>query len=337
MARSANKRGGIRCPSLARQIAFHQLLTGARKTWLAGALAEALATIDPNVLRDQLSGFVPVEASKLLATAGIRDERVFPVPILLETKPTLIGYYRLLAGAPQKSFYAGDTGMARFKSMESAGLLTTRQREGLPDFCRAMCEALGGLVMQISPQIRAEDVAELPLLTLGAQLQGANNNLIGQAATKNVFLVIGELVEQMVSARTDSRLELANSSGNRVVVSLSGDPDVKIQVQQGDQMVNKLAIEIKGGTDRSNVHNRAGEAEKSHLKAKKQDFREFWTLISMKGIDSNMLRHESQTTNSWFDIAQILARQGADWDQFRNRLADVVGIRLASRVKLKRK
>jgi hypothetical protein len=32
------------------------------------------------------------------------------------------------------------------------------------------------------------------------------------------------------------------------------------------------AIEIKGGRDYSNIHNRIGEAEKSHQKAEKQGY-----------------------------------------------------------------
>jgi hypothetical protein len=31
-----------------------------------------------------------------------------------------------------------------------------------------------------------------------------------------------------------------------------------------------VAVEIKGGKDYSNIHNRIGEAEKSHQKAKKE-------------------------------------------------------------------
>jgi hypothetical protein len=89
---------------------------------------------------------------------------------------------------------------------------------------------------------------------------------------------------------------------------------------------NKMAIEIKGGTDNSNAHNRAGEAEKSHQKAKKLDFRDFWTVIAMKGLDAEKLRQESPTTNSWFDIAQVLGRSGDDWEEFRSRLADAVGV-----------
>jgi len=108
------------------------------------------------------------------------------------------------------------------------------------------------------------------------------------------------------------------------------DRDIRIQVEtSAGGMRNKLAIEIKGGTDNSNAHNRAGEAEKSHVKARKLDFRDCWTIIAMKGLDAEKLRAESPTTNSWFDIAQVLGRVGPDWDEFRSRLADAVGVPLA--------
>ena len=87
-----------------------------------------------------------------------------------------------------------------------------------------------------------------------------------------------------------------------------------------------MAIEIKGGTDNSNAHNRAGEAEKSHQKAKNQGFRDFWTIISTTGVNQEKLKQESPTTNSWFDVAQVLAREGTDWIEFRSRFADACGI-----------
>ena len=80
---------------------------GARKSWLVDALKEALGVADPNAVKEQISKFVPADVQKILAANGIRDELVFPVPALLEAKPTLIGYYRLLLGVPQKSFYRG--------------------------------------------------------------------------------------------------------------------------------------------------------------------------------------------------------------------------------------
>ena len=113
------------------------------------------------------------------------------------------------------------------------------------------------------------------------------------------------------------------------MITLAHDPDVRIQEVVSDQMHNKIAIEVKGGTDVSNVHNRVGEAEKSHQKAKKSGFPEFWTIISKKGLDLAKLQSESPTTNRWFDIAEVLARHGREWDDFRHRLAGACGIPVA--------
>ena len=125
---------------------------------------------------------------------------------------------------------------------------------------------------------------------------------------------------------TAKRICVRNASGRVVLVSFGADPDICIQEQFGSDLRNRVAIEIKGGEDISNALNRAGEAEKSHQKAKRRDFREFWTLIPTKGSDTQKLAHGSPTTNSWFDLAQVLAREGPDWEEFRSRLSGEIGI-----------
>ncbi len=293
------------------------------------ALSDALGRIDPKTPKRQLSRYVPSDAQQILAAAGVRDEHVFPTPIILETKPTLVGYYRLLLGVSQKAFYGTGTGLSQFKSMETRGVLSDRQKEMLPTFCKTMSEGLAELVRQVSPTIIPRDVAELPLLTIGSQFQGSNNNAIGKQATVDVFLSIGEIVKDYLIKREDRRLIVRNASARTVVIALASDPDVRIQEEFGGKLRNKVAIEIKGGTDKSNAHNRAGEAEKSHQKAKREGFRDFWTIIAKKSLDINKLRNESPTTNSWFDVAQVLGRQGEDWEEFRSRLAGEVGIPLS--------
>jgi hypothetical protein len=78
--------GQIKVPSPGRQIAFHQLLVAARKNWLVDALKEALGVADPNIVKEQISKFVPADVQKILAANGVRDELVFPVPAVLEAK-----------------------------------------------------------------------------------------------------------------------------------------------------------------------------------------------------------------------------------------------------------
>jgi hypothetical protein len=317
--------------SPSRQVAFHQLLVAARKSWLMDALKEALKQAPPKIVKEQLSIYVPADVQQILAGAGVRDEHVFPVPVVLEAKPTLIGYYRLLLGIPQKSFYKGGTGMGQFKSMEARGLLKPGKRPDLEGFCTAMGQSLAALVHQMSPQFTSRDVSELPLLTLGSQFQGGNNNTIGKQATLDVFLAVSELVKGHVESEDTRTITIKNASGRKVVIALASDPDIRIQEEFDGQPRNKVAIEIKGGTDVSNVHNRAGEAEKSHQKAKNEGFRDYWTLISKAGLKIDKLKSESPTTNSWFDVAQVLAREGEDWNEFRSRFADAAGIPLKTR------
>jgi XcyI restriction endonuclease len=313
-------------PSASRQLAFHQAVIAARKLWLSDGLSAALLRVDPLILKQQLAVYVPPDVQQILAAAGIRDEHVFPTPIVLEHKPSLVGYYRLLLGVPQKSFYAGATGMGAFKTMEGRDLLTKRTRARLDDFCHAMSVGLADLVRQMSPRIAPRDVTELPLVTLGAQLQGSNNNTIGQQAIKEVFIAIRSLVLPYLIDEDERTLTVRNAAKRNVVIALASDPDVRIQEYFGTTLQNKVAIEIKGGTDRSNAHNRAGEAEKSHRKAKADGFRDFWTVIATKGLDLKTLMEESPTTNSWFDAAHVLGQTGDDWDHFRAQLAGQVGI-----------
>jgi len=323
----------IKPPSPGRQIVFHRLLVAARKSWLVDALKEALGVADPNAVREQISKFVPADVQRILAAAGIRDELVFPVPALLEAKPTLIGYYRLLLGVPQKGFYKGfykgGTGMGQFKSMETGGHLKPTRRPDLEGFCAAMAQGLAEFVRQMAPPISRRDVTELPLLALGYQFQGGNNNAIGKRATIDVFLAVSELVKDHITSREERQIMIQNASGRKVVIALATDPGIRIQEEFSEgRLRNKVAIEIKGGTDVSNAHNRAGEAEKSHQKAKKEGFRDYWTIISKAGLNVEKLISESPTTNDWFDVAQVLAREGEDWDLFKSSFADAAGIPL---------
>lgn len=122
------------------------MLVGARQTWLSDALSEPLEVVDPRVLKEQIAAYAPADAQQLLAVAGVRDEYIFPTPVVLEAKPTLVGYYRLLLALPQETFYGVGTGMGEFKSMETRGLLTrvdcptSVQRWGSRSpYCSAKC------------------------------------------------------------------------------------------------------------------------------------------------------------------------------------------------------
>ena len=68
-------------PSSARQVRFYHLLVAARKQWFMDALSDALGQLDQDVVKEQIREYVPDDAQKILAAAGLRDEHVFPVPL----------------------------------------------------------------------------------------------------------------------------------------------------------------------------------------------------------------------------------------------------------------
>ena len=311
-----------------RQIRFRQRLIEARSLWLLDALQSAAALVDPGLVREQVGQTAPILPLQSLAKSGIRDEHVFAVPAILEHTPTLLGYYRLLLGVPQKTFYSSATRLQMFKSMETKGSLNDRQSERLWDLCRFLNGPLADLVLNVSPYLSLRDIQELPLLTLGSQFQGANNNIIGQAATTGVFNSINTILHPFLRTTTHDRSEIVNSAGRTVVVRLASDPDVSVTEIVGSTERKTSAIEIKGGLDQSNAHNRAGEAEKSHQKARAAGYLEFWTLISKGQLDMNQFRRESPTTSSWFDVTHVLAHEGDDWEAFRAAVVQAVGIPL---------
>ncbi len=268
--------------------------------------------------------YVPDDVHQLLAVAGIPDEYVIPLPVILEVKPSLVGYYRLLLGSPKKQFYGAGTGMNRFEVMED-GRLTAGTRLLLPDFCIAMSHALADMVRQLSPAITKRDLIELPVMTLGQRFQGANNNQIGQEAIGGVFRAIKEIVHPYIQHETETAVIIQNPGGKTLDIVLGADPDVGIRETSDGSPINKLALEIKGGTDRSNQHNRIGEAEKSHLKARADGYQDCWTVIRTATLDASA-RQQSPSTRLWFDTAQVLARSGADWDQFVHEIAHVVAV-----------
>ena len=69
-------------------------------------------------------------------------------------------------------------------------------------------------------------------------------------------------------------------------------------------------MEIEGGSDISNAHNRVGEAERAISRL--ADFEHRWTLIALTGLDRDRITRESPSTTQFFDYGQISAAEGSD-------------------------
>ena len=303
---------------------FYQRLKEAQKKHLLPALLEQVGKLDIQQLDRELHGFVGSEKLSFIARRGLRGELVFPVPFVLSSKPTLLGYYRLLLGFSQKEFYKGTFG--RFKRLESDGSLTEATSDLLGPLCESLIESSWLLVNGL-PDLSEETLKSLTLLTLGPQFRGSRNVHLGVEAIRTVFALIKAMVSDRIEAEGEMFLDVASAAGRLHRIEFAPDPDIAIRlVLQDGSFRNRIAIEIKGGTDFSNIHNRLGEAEKSHQKARSEGFTQFWTVVNVTEIAESIWRQETPTTNELFYLEQIADIRSREHARFTEYLVAELGI-----------
>jgi hypothetical protein len=306
------------------QLDFFGRLQSMRRMYLHEALSTGVKALVISKLDGELTRYLGGEYLGKLAEHGLRGEVIFPVPYLLEATPELLGYYRLLYGHSQKEFYnKGPFG--GWRALEERGGIPEKMKPGLPSLCESLIATGKGLVDGLT-KLNLETVHELQLLTLGPQFRGSRNTSLGQIATKAVFELVKSLVKKSIVKSTPTTILVENASKRHVSVEFSSDPDIAIRekLPSGDRPL--VSIEIKGGTDYSNIHNRVGEAEKSHQKARQMGFFEFWTIIGVS-LDYEEIKKESPTTSHFFQLTRITERNDAEYEKFRDLLGSVMGVR----------
>ena len=213
--------------------------------------------------------------------------------------------------------------------MEVKGTLTSRNKERLADLCESMvysaCALLDGIG---TDRVSKELLDDLTLLTVGPQLRGGANVKKGVAGIIDVFEAIHSIVEHAATQSTQSKIQIVNAAGRKVSIEFAPDPDIVICEEMNTTSIRKLiAIEVKGGSDFSNIHNRVGEAEKSHQKAKSDGYVECWTVVNVDRIDMDMAAKESPSTNRFYRISSLKSGEGKEYEDFRNRIIALTGIK----------
>ena len=270
---------------------------------------------------------VPTQDLRKLASRGIRGEFVFGLPTLLAKKPNLLGYYRLLLGYSQKEFYHKSR-LGRFEVLEAKGELPERLKDELENLCVALIQRASEMLNEIGfEKVTLDLLDDLSLLTLGPQLRGSLNTRIGKIANRAVFEIIQQIVAHAIQSATDSTLELINASRRKVIITFSSDPDISVFEEiSAKKLKNVVAIEIKGGADKSNIWNRLGEAEKSHQSAKRRGFVEFWTIYNVSNLNLAKAREKSPTTNRFYSLLDLSSPGTEEFADFRDRSVSLVGI-----------
>lgn len=311
------------------QIDFSFALGQVRSLYLQDALSSTIDKLDMAILDKELSAFVPQDSLKALAKHGLRGELVYAVPCILKANPHLLGYYRLLLGFSQKEFYTKEFGVSFFKSMEAKGSLSTKQEDSLSDLCDGLVSSAAALVNGIGvDRLSREILDDLTLLTVGPQLRGGANVKKGVAGIVTVFQAIHDIVEHAATNSTANKIEIVNAAGRKVLIEFAPDPDIVIREEISNaRFRNIIAIEVKGGTDFSNIHNRVGEAEKSHQKAKAAGYVECWTVVNVDRIDLEMASRESPSTNKFYRLSDLNLCKGDEYQDFKELIISLTGIK----------
>nr|VFK55049.1 MAG: XcyI restriction endonuclease [Candidatus Kentron sp. TC] len=308
------------------QIAFYYRLQEVRRSYLLEALLSTVTCLKVTNIDQQLAKFVSDTGLQRVASWGLRGELVFAVPCVLHKNPRLLGYYRLLLGFSQKEFYGNRYRLGSFKAMETRGRISSGNENDVTRLCKALCKSGENLVENVDSLSRRQ-IHELTLLTLGPQLRGGTLNLIGSIATRKVFDLIQSLLSTETVTRNEQLLEVRNAAGRTVKVEFAADPDICIREElPSGKFRNLVAIEIKGGKDYSNIHNRIGEAEKSHQKARNEDYSECWTIVGVIDLPMGLAKQESPTTNKFYHLDRILEPNSTEGDDFRENLLARIGL-----------
>lgn len=310
------------------QINFASALKEIRVSYLQDALKATVSTLSVCDIDAELHDFADHTSLNLLAANGMRGELLFAVPCLISANPRLLGYYRLLLGYSQKSFYTAESGVGQYKSLEEKGTLSAKQEASLPELCRELNRCGKYMLDNLeSDMITAYFFDQLTLLTLGPQLRGGANVQRGTSAISRVFNVILEIVRPSMVCATERCIQVRNKSNRTVYIQFAADPDIVIREELAPEVYkNAVAIEVKGGQDYSNIHNRIGEAEKSHQKARIDGYVECWTVVNVDRVDMAMARSESPTTNKFYRISQITNKNTKEYQDFSLQIASIVGI-----------
>jgi hypothetical protein len=310
------------------QVSFATALSTIRSLYLQDALSETVKRLAIPDIDKELAAFVPSHSLATLAGHGLRGELLFPVPTVLTANPRLLGYYRLLYGYSQKEFYTATTGLGRFQAMEMRGVVRDTIVGEIGELCEGMCKAGAMLLGAISTRnVSAGLLDDLTLLTLGPQLRGGANVKKGTAGIRTVFNAIYEIVQNAVALMTETRIEIKNAAGRTVLIEFAPDPDIIIREEMRESQYRQLiAIEVKAGSDFSNIHNRIGEAEKSHQKAKANGYVECWTVVNVDKIDIAVAHKESPSTNRFYRISDMLAADSQEYRDFKDRVISLTGI-----------
>ena len=209
---------------------------------------------------------ITVEGKTAAERLGFSPTEVFAHPKLLQDKPELFDYYRLLACLSNK-------GLGQIK----AKLGISRNKFSSPEeFCLNLCVLINRFMsnaLDRTASANREALIRTMFAEAGSEWQGTWVNEIGELAAQEIEKLIVNFA-QANNLVDENRTEAAADEGNFLIlksgasIRFGSEPDVEFRNAQKELV---CVIEIKGSADKAGAQTRLGETKKSFTKAKLQN------------------------------------------------------------------
>lgn len=196
-------------------------------------------------------------ALKILNRNKIELHRVLVHPSVLQSKPTLVKYYRNLVAISQKGMSQLGFPTGRFEREPPAPMDET--------LAYSIAQTLNSIVAKVIETAGTFDLGtsrDVAFAEIGTELQGTWANKVGSGATQAVEEMIQAYIEENGLGEKESKGKFVLSNGWKI--RFASEPDVTFL--DSNEFV-RIVVEIKGSLDKAGAQTRYGEA--------KFDFRTF--------------------------------------------------------------
>jgi hypothetical protein len=246
---------------------------------------------------------------------GIKPVIVFAHPHVLQTVPSSVGYYRMLAMVSQKSMKRIGINLDSYEAGRSltneAGALAAAQH----------LNRIISALIELDETINAREFDLWRGMAAGSQAQGSWQNNKGASAEVAIREVVLRRLQErgFVTGEQASAPSIPLDDG-RILV-FADEPDIAIY--RGD--IPEVAIEVKGGIDQAGVLERIGATLKS-LRRTRQENPNSITILIIQDVSMTERARQDLSINT-DTVTLIFSAQGIVEDEDeREKFFSAMGI-----------
>lgn len=292
---------------------------------LAGVI-QSLRSVDSAKLdwRDPSEIGISQTAFDYVRSEGSPLTDVFCHPKVIESNPSLILYYRSLAGLPQKGATRLAFNTANFEKGDRIPIAKA------VDLAKILNSYISEIV-DSDPKFSAANAHLMVSMSYGAQMNGSWRNAVGEeGGTRLRQILIGFLRERKVvqtvtykdgntlpaDKPVDAEQVQEIKLSNGYTLTFSSEPDISLRDSKGNLVA---VVEIKAGIDPAGALERYGAAKKSFSRARRENKATETIYLGLMTSRVKREMEDDQVVTKEYEIGGIFANR-LERQQFLERI-----------------